>query len=377
MIVHVKSLAKSLAFSVSFWLLTCCGFSDLASGQDLQVPANDAWNVRLVDSPTDVSLRGLSIASSDVIWACGSQGVVVVSQDGGATWQANKIKGFEELEFRSLHAIDGQTAIIASAGQPAVILKTIDSGVHWSEVYRNDSQHAFIDALVINPNQHGMAFSDPIDGRLLVIRTRDNGDTWSDVSVDRRPATERGEAGFAASNGSLALLNGQRAWIGLGGGTAGPSRLMWSSDFGDSWNIATVDPISRGPSAGIFAVVFPTTETAPGEDLRAGIALGGDYQQETTSTGNIAITSDGGKHWEAISGRPPRGFRSTGCFLSRVGYVAAGPSGCESSVDGHDWQPISDVGFHAIRVSSDGSIWGVGAKGRIGQLRILETSKGG
>ncbi len=377
MSVNGKTFATLFAFSVAYWLLNCASNRNVANSQDASAQTQIAWSVRYVDSPTDVSLRGLSVASPDVIWACGSKGTVIVSKDGGATWQANRIKGFEELEFRSLHAFDGQTAIIASAGQPAVILKTIDSGTHWVEVYRNDSSSAFIDAMVIDTNEQGMAFSDPIDGRLLVIRTRDNGETWSDVPTDQNPATDSGEAGFAASNGSLALENGRHAWIGLGGGTAGPSRMMRSSDSGDSWHASSVGPIPRSPSAGIFAVVFPPREQNHPLNSGSGIALGGDYQQESSPAGNVAITNDGGAHWDAISGRSPRGFRSSGCYLSGVGYVAAGPSGCESSADGHDWQPITDEGFHAIRTSNDGSIWGVGAKGRIGQLRIVESSKGG
>ena len=35
--------------------------------------------------------------------------------------------------------------------------------------------------------KHGIAFGDPIDGRLTLIKTDDGGDTWHDIPFEERP----------------------------------------------------------------------------------------------------------------------------------------------------------------------------------------------
>src|SRR5690349_312964 len=81
------------------------------------------------------SFRALSVVDDKVAWVGGSQGSVGRSRNGGKIWSIQQVKGFEELEFRSVYAIDSLTAIIANAGSPAHILRTTDGGKIWKSVY--------------------------------------------------------------------------------------------------------------------------------------------------------------------------------------------------------------------------------------------------
>ena len=42
--------------------------------------------------------------------------------------------------------------------------------------------------------------------------------------------------------------------------------------------------------------------------------------------------------------------------------------GCDRSVDGEEWHSFSEIGFHAIHVAPDGSVWACGSTGRTARL---------
>ncbi len=49
----------------------------------------------------------------------------------------------------------------------------------------------------------GIAFGDPIGGRLTIVRTNDFGDTWEEAPEEERPVVEEGVIAFAASGTCL------------------------------------------------------------------------------------------------------------------------------------------------------------------------------
>ena len=82
--------------------------------------------------------------------------------------------------------------------------KTMDGGVTWKETYRNYTEGIFYDAMDFWPDEkHGIAFGDPIDGRMTLIKTEDGGDTWHDIPFEERPEVPEGVHAFAASGTCL------------------------------------------------------------------------------------------------------------------------------------------------------------------------------
>ena len=312
----------------------------------------------------DASLRGLCVVDAKVIWASGTEGTVLRTDDGGKDWLVVSVDGATELDFRDIHAFDAKNAIVLSAGQPARVYQTSDGGESWTQRFEHPNKKSFFDSLSFFDDKHGIAMSDPVDDHVLLIETKDGGATWSELPASRRPKKERGEAGFAASGTNMCVMADQ-AYIALGGGEEGQtedsSRIVYSMDRAQTWNVAKV-PIPRGPSSGIFSIAFA--------DIGNGVAVGGDYKNPKKTAGNIAITKDGGKTWTRPTGKPPRGFRS-GVGVREMGelvvWVAVGTTGSDYSVDGgQNWIPVANVELHAVQFSPDVSAgFASGPKGRI------------
>jgi len=306
-------------------------------------------------------LRGVSAASDRVAWASGAGGTVVRTADGGATWTTSIVPDADRLDFRDVDAVSETAAYVLSigAGQASRIFKTTDAGAHWTVQFVNDDPKAFFDAMAFWDAQHGIAMSDSVDGRFVLITTADGGSTWTRVPADRLPVALMNEGGFAGSGTNIAVRD-QHAWIGTG--AASNSRILITDDRGASWRVVDT-PVAASPSAGIFSVAF--------RDPRHGVTVGGDYRRENDAIDNAAVTADGGNTWTKSSGLG--GFRSVVAFVphSRSSWIAVGPQGADwSDDDGRTWTAIPGDGYHAFAFSPTGQVgWGVGEGGRIAALR--------
>jgi photosystem II stability/assembly factor-like uncharacterized protein len=325
--------------------------------------AQSVWEAQT--SGVTASFRGLSVVSEQVAWASGTDGTVIRTVDGGRTWTAHVIAGAEKLDFRDLHAFDEQTCVAVNAGSPGLVFRTVDGGKTWRETYRNDAKTIFFDAISFWDKQRGIAFSDPQNGKLFLIETGDGGQTWSEFSAERRPEMHPGEAAFAASGTSLAVMADANLWIATGG-EHGPenessARVFASQDAGKTWSVATT-PIASNESSGIFSIAFANADH--------GVAVGGDYKQPKDASSNVAITDDSGAHWRTIGGPPPRGYRSAVAVLNldhAAYFIAVGPTGSDFSSDwGNTWQPLDDSSFNSVAFDPSGATgWAVGPEGRV------------
>lgn len=320
------------------------------------------WDMHATGS--SASFRGLVSVDDEVIWACGSQGTVLRSVDGGQHWETIRLPGMEKVELRAIHAWDAQEAIVATAGQPCVILKTVDGGVSWREVYRNVRPESFIDGMKFLNDRDGFVVGDPVDGQWMLLRSYDRGESWQAAARESVQAVE-GEAAFAASNSSIAWLSWNDLLIGLGGGE-GIAKVLASMDGGATWVRRDVACMQRNASSGVFSLANR------GPDV---VAVGGDYLKPERAKDHVAISSDGGQSWRIPSGTLPRGFRSSVAYAERDGrpfWVTLGPTGSEWSHDGEEWIPISEAPFHALTVTPTGRIWAIGNTGEIGNLKFLK-----
>ena len=350
------------------YALLCCMTSVVFSqtNQDAtNAEPGSPW--KLLESGSDASLRGLHVVDDDIVWASGSGGTVLRSTDGGTHWTKTIVAGAEELDFRDIHAFDDKSAVIMSAGTPARIYRTEDGGKNWTMSFEHPHEAAFFDAISFWDQSEGIAMSDPIDDRVLLIKTHDGGKTWAELKPGNRPVVIPGEGGFAASGTNMILLENGDCLIALGSAKpdeqANTSRIVRSSDRGKSWTAVEV-PIPRSQASGIFSMAFA--------NLNIGVAVGGDYLQPESETGNIAVTSDGGKTWVSPSGHPPFGYRSGVASRVEKGsivFIAVGTTGTDRSDDkGQSWKRVSKDAFHAIQFSPTGKTgFATGANGRIGR----------
>lgn len=297
-----------------------------------------------VPSGTSAELRGLSVGRDGAVWASGARGTFVRSTDGGHTWTSAVVAGAATLDFRSLHARDAATAVIASAGEAekgfARIFTTSDSGRSWRTRWATIERGVFLDAVAFWDARHGIALSDPVDSAFFVLTTSDGGVTWQRVPPARLPHVLAGEAAFAASNSSIALAGTSDAWIGTGGG--GHARVFHTADRGATWTVSDAPVHAVGGAAGIFALAFLDT-------LR-GIAVGGDYTKPRLAAASVALTQDGGRTWR-VARQAPDAYLSGVAFAgSAARVVAVGLAGTYVSRDsGETWLRTDSVALNAVR----------------------------
>ena len=339
-----------------------------------QAQRNDAPSWTKQSSGSSTRFRGVSAVSQSVAWVSGNGGAYARTNDGGITWQSSTVPGAASLDFRDVHAVDAQTAYLLSIGEGELsrIYKTVDGGQNWKLQFTNSNPKAFFDAMAFWDRDNGIAISDPVDGRFLIITTTDGGATWKQIAPRNIPPALRGEAAFAASGTCITVQGENDVWFATGGGAV--ARVFTSRDKGRMWAVNTTPILSGSPSSGIFSVAF--------KDARNGVVVGGDYKREREAARNVARTSDGGRTWTLIEGSVPTGFRSGVAYVPGTSVstlVAVGPSGSDYSVDGGlTWSTIGKDGYHAISFAgSRDAGWAVGEEGLIAKFAGTSSRRRG
>jgi photosystem II stability/assembly factor-like uncharacterized protein len=322
---------------------------------------NAQWQKQV--SNTEANFRSVCAVSDKIVWVGGSKGTFVKTTDSGKTWTATQVQGAETLDFRDVHAFDAQTAILVSAGEAekgnAKIYRTQDGGKTWQIVYQTNQKGIFFDGIDFWDNQNGLIFSDPIDGKFVILKTTDGGKTWNPINPANIPETQKGEAAFAASGTSLVTFGKNQAYICTGGGET--ARVFYSENQGENWSVVNTDmPASQ--ASGLFGLRF--------WDKQNGMAVGGDYQEVNKAIPNVLLTSDGGKTWQNSPQTNPVGLKEGVSIYKKKILIAVGPSGtCYSKDFGKSWTMIDKTAFHAISIAGNG-IWAVGGKGAISRLLV-------
>ena len=304
---------KQVLFLLSAWLWASLSFAQSPEWKQFQ-------------SPGKASLRGLSPISDQVCWASGSGGTWLKTEDGGASWQSGTVAGLDTVDFRSIHAFDAQTAVAASAGQPAVIYRTEDGGKTWNKVHQEGGE-AFFDAIQFIDAQRGYVLGDPIGGKWMILETLDGGRSWH--SLAKLPDAVQGEAAFAASSSSM-LADSEGLVFATGGTVARLHRYTFASQ---SWGVRELTDMLQGePSQGVFAA----TSLPGAEGL---VLVGGDYLKPDYRIANALLVVGEGT---TSTSEGPNGYRSGVAYLQDKGWVVAvGPGGSDFSSNGaHSWQPF-------------------------------------
>ncbi|MGA2354326.1 MAG: hypothetical protein ABSG02_07510 [Terriglobales bacterium] len=324
------------------------------------------WQVQT--SGVDSNLRGVSVSYAltekhdYVVWASGSNGVILRSTNEGATWKQLAVKGGGDLDFRGVKGFDADTAFVMSSGDgdKSRIYKTTDGGNSWRLEYSDKRPGFFLDALVCDSKTHCLALSDPVDEKFLVLST-DDGEHWTELPRDKMPAALPKEGAFAASGTSLAICDrGDNIYFGTGG--AAVARVFRSADHGRSWTVAETPIASGNASSGILSV-------ACGGFLV--VAVGGDYKDPDNAKRVAAYSNDFGATWH-LAEQQPGGYRSAVAECGYGDFAAVGPNGTDISHDDGGksvhWQHTDRLNLNAA--SCEGQhCWAVGPKGAIARFK--------
>ncbi len=319
-------------------------------------------------SHTTALLQAVSTVDDSVVWVSGHRATWVSTVDGGRTWISGAMTGADSaLEFRDVHAVSASTAYLLAAGpgEQSRIYKTIDAGRSWQLQFMNRDSAAFYDCFGFWDATHGIAVSDAVNGKMIVIGT-DDGEHWSSVADNGMPPALPGEGSPAAGGTCLVVRDRGRAWF----GTEPHARVYRSQDRGRHW-AAVSTPIVTGEASGVATLAF--------HDERHGMALGGRLLKGDDRSDSVAaVTSDGGATWTLVS-RPPFSGAVYGAAVvpGTASYVVvAGPKGLAwTGNDGRTWTSLSDSAYWAVDCSQRGVCWAAGPGGRITRVTFAANGQ--
>ncbi len=324
------------------------------------------WDLQT--SGTTAPLRGIQAVSDNVAWASGAAGTVLRTTDGGGTWRRVGIEGADSLDFRDVAAVDSLTAYAMSAGEGergrARIYKTTDGGRSWAIVLADSTRGTFFDAISFWDRNRGVAISDPVGGRFVVVVTEDGGQTWRRAPSTGMPPARPGEAAFAAGGAALTIQPPAHIWF-VTGGTPG-GRVFRSDDAGRTWVAYDVPAVApQAASSGLFAVAF--------RDPQYGIAVGGDYTRPIEGGRGILVTPNGGVTWLGNGTEVARGYWSGLAAIpgGKGGRFVAvgGPGTIMTRNDGESWAKIDSVAYNGVSFAGPNAGWAVGDGGRIARWK--------
>lgn len=348
------------ALLIALLLLGCSPETDPTADRTLRTtPQRSGTSERLI---------GLSPVDERVVWASGTGGTYTRTSDGGATWTAGTVPGADSLQFRDVYAVSVDTAYLLSIGRgpQSRIYKTTDGGNSWTRSFTNDNPQAFFDCMDFWDADHGIAFSDAVEGEFVLVETSDGGESWQRIPPATLPPAREGEGSFAASGTCLVTQGDSTAYFGTG--AASTARVYRTTDRGRNWS-AHSTPIAAGTAfAGIASLAFR-------DDLH-GATMGGAMVTENfpdSTIATIAVTEDGGSSWSEATSPPMAGIFG-GAYVPQSDppvLVAVGPQGVAVTYDdAQTWQVVQDSSHWGVAFESSDAGWAVGPDGRITHLSL-------
>lgn len=247
-----------------------------------------------VKAPKFTNLHAASMPTETHAWVVGEQGTVMMSSDGGKTWNVQD-PGFTGGLY-AVHFIDTQKGWIG--GDQGQILRTKDGGKTWQKLTSTSTER--IRSIRFFNDQLGFAAGH----NFTFLNTRDAGDTWqarlNTVGVDLH--------GVSIYDKEIAYIVGATGFIAvtLDGGlnvttaVTGTNTNFWGVDFvgetegwavGDGGLVRYTD--NRG--SGWVPITFPLKDNLYGVDFisqQMGWVIG--------ANGTLMITQDKGKTWLPI-----------------------------------------------------------------------------
>ena len=296
----------------------------------------------------DAALHGVHFVDAHEGWACGDDGLILHTLDGGKTWE-RQVSG-TRASLRGFFFHDafvgfcvGRETLPHGSGSAGILLYTDDGGTRWQVLsYRDMPGLAgvhFVDG------KHGYLWGEGSEQQPTgLFFTADGGSTWKMLPGERRP-------GWTSA-----------AWNASGGGLlAGPGGLAL---------------VARGQ-------VTPLELTTEGGRLVRAVARHEDTFWAVGERGLMQTSSDGaGSRWQPVDLDLPVGVRESWDFgaLAVRGnklWLAGRPGSLilHSWDGGRSWQAQAtgqNLPLHSICFVDDERGWAVGAAGT-----VLSTTNGG
>ena len=194
--------------------------------------------------PVDVQLNAVSFADAREGWAVGHWGIVLHTSDGGESWAVQRQSLQEDRPLFGVHFFDAREGV--AVGLWSLVLATRDGGRTWTPVVLptpEGAKKADLNLYGLFATPRGELYATSERGTLL--RSVDRGQGWSYVATGYKGSFWTG-AGLADGSVLVAGLRGNvyRSADGLGGWTRG-----------DSGTAASIVAVQEKAGGGVVAAV--------------------------------------------------------------------------------------------------------------------------
>ncbi|MHA8072407.1 WD40/YVTN/BNR-like repeat-containing protein [Aquirufa ecclesiirivi] len=315
---------------------------------------------------TQASFRAIR-SHKNLIWIGGTQGMVVHSNDGGASWQEQQVSGAEKLDFRDLAVIDKQKIILMSAGPAdkggAKLYFSKDHGQSWSIMFEKKSGPYFFDAIAWNQKkQYGVMLSDPMNGQFPLFLIKIGGEKVEEIKISSFPSLLPREAAFAASGSSLLWINGK---LNLVTGGSAHARILQSRDETFTHFRAMHQNTPADSSSGFFSI--------GAKNKKNYWVVGGNYLRLNENKIGILESRDSGLTWENVNDYPK--FYMEKVLWTGKYWVVVGPSQSAAyNPKTKKWISLGETHFHNIILHKK-HLFAVGSKGTLAKMTLTELDR--
>lgn len=239
-------------------------------------------------------------------WACGYNGAVLRTTNGGITWEGTTIRGAYQLE--SIHFANKDIGYTSGIGEltGGVIYKSTDGGRTWFDITPNGSMTNLWGNFFITPNI-GLVIGGGCNDFQHFYRTTDGGLTWSLFRANA-PNTglcdlilyDANGLGYASSSGRIwRTTDGGRSWsiFSVSG------REDWQEEITHQGNTFVV-PYSEGCTGGGIGGIRSSNDLGrTWREFRTGVPMFGAFMHDSLRgwacghRGKVYYTNDGGRSW--------------------------------------------------------------------------------
>jgi len=158
--------------------------------------------------PVSTPLTGVSFVDSKRGWAVGHWGAILVTADGGESWNIQRLSSEEDRPLFAVHFFNAQQGV--AVGLWAQVLMTEDGGLTWKDQPLQappGSKKADLNLLGLFADRQGRLYASGEQGK--VLRSDDHGKSWKYLSTGYEGTLW---CGAVLADGSL-LLGGQRGTL--------------------------------------------------------------------------------------------------------------------------------------------------------------------
>lgn len=269
---------------------TVIAFGDAGTVQKSTDNGN-TWQVKYIDQAIR-EFRGASFVSASVGYACGSDGLLVKTTDGGETF--TQLNPGTDVLLYSIAFVDADTGYVGGAS--GTLLKTTDGGTTWNTIATGITNAIYS---VNAPSANAVFFAtNSVSSVSYTKKSTDYGATWETITP----------AGITQTQWSVFFLNATTGWVTV----QSNGRVFRTTDGGSSWNESTTN-----------ALVVPNYVYF--KDANVGLVT-------NNNNGDVFVSTDGGATWTAT---PASTEPQYAAFFEGTIAFSVGRSGtCYRSSDG-------------------------------------------